>query len=361
MGLDEAIDRYRLLLDQVNTTSDNGDPETSQEARSSALEKELREIVASIAGDPDSLLLKDGAELSSCKTFVFCWSLLLLFHCPRFVCTRNEHNMNANTPVILRSYASVHSVHESCNIWEAGRATSATPGIYNSTRIGNLGPFVGGAWGCSNPTHVLLEEAAKEFPGRKLASLISIGTGHPRTISLSKSTLTEVAMQIAKDCENVHERMLRFFANQKNVYHRLNVEQGLQMTDRDLLTDSAEVEAHTDAYLASAAVQLALPELAKLFAQAVGKVDPNLLRKSSSLSCDSTSPTHHSFRTAAFAQRQSFTHSTAPTITSLYWPEGYDRGHRSVFATQVACGTSPRTATICFVQSRRFRKDTNSA
>lgn len=86
-------------------------------------------------------------------------------------------------------------------------------------------------------------------------------------------------MQIAKDCESVHERMLRSFSHQKSLYHRFNVEQGLQMTDHDLLTDSAEVEAHTDAYLSSAVVQLALPDVAKLLVQAPGKVDPNYLRK----------------------------------------------------------------------------------
>lgn len=361
MGVDEAIESYRLILDHVNAGSANDNGGAALQERSNALRNELKKGVSSVSGNSDTLLLKNGAEPRSCKTWVHSLNASVCYFIVfRFVCTRNEHNFNANTPVILRSYDSVHSVPKDCKIWEAGLATSATPGIFDSVRIGTLGPFVSGAWGCSNPTQVLLEEAAQEFPGRKIASVISIGTGHPKTISLTKSTLTDVAMQIAKDCEGVHERMLHLFANHKTVYHRFNVEQGLQMTDLDLLTDSAEVEAHTHAYLSSAAVQLALPVLANLFVQAVGKVDPSHLRKSS-FRLMPVHLTYSSLRTTVLTQRESFAHPTPTTFASIHWAKGNARRHQSISSTHDKPRPTCWTETIRPLRSWRLREDTSSS
>lgn len=180
--------------------------------------------------------------------------------------------MNAGVPILFRSYSSVHSYHETCTIWQAARATSAKPGFFEHIKIGRQQPYIDGGFGCNNPANLVLEEAAELFSGRKLASLISIGCGHPPTARLPKGDLgamNEMFRLMTEDCEKTHEEMVKRFSGHPELYHRFNVEQSLNDSRH---YQSVEVEGHTIAYLSRENTRQRLAAAAEVSAKREGAV-----------------------------------------------------------------------------------------
>lgn len=148
-----------------------------------------------------------------------------------------------------------------CTIWEALRATTAHPELFKSIDIGESNvreSFVDGGLGCNNPVSQLLLEAKLMFPGRHVSSIISIGSGHTRTIQIPKPSLFQrilpvnalIALKdIATDCERAAQAISRRFQNVPGVYFRFNVDQGLQNVGLGEWERLGEVTAHTRAYL----------------------------------------------------------------------------------------------------------------
>ena len=164
--------------------------------------------------------------------------------------------MNANIPVLLRTYQS-HETHLGCKVWEAARATSATPTFFKCLEIGNQ-PFIDGGLGCNNPSKLVLAEAKVLFPTRPVGCLVSIGTGQADIISIKKSGFLQQILPtdvikalkgISTDCEATHEDMLLLFANSPQTYFRFNVEQGMQGIVLSEWEKLANVQAHTMQYL----------------------------------------------------------------------------------------------------------------
>ena len=166
--------------------------------------------------------------------------------------------MDANIPVLFRTYPS-RETHSGCKIWEAARATSAAPTFFKRIEIGRDQPFIDGGMGRNNPSRVVLDEANALFRVRPIGCLVSIGTGHTRTISIKKSgflqqallpkDVIEVLEAISTDCEATHQDMRGLFANSLNTYFRLNVEQGMQGIGLSEHERLANVEAHTMQYM----------------------------------------------------------------------------------------------------------------
>jgi len=174
-----------------------------------------------------------------------------------FVCARNAFNMDANIPVLFRSYQS-QETHSGCKIWEVARATSAVPIFFKPIEIGNKQPFIDGGLGCNNPSKLVLKEAKAVFPTHQIGCLLSIGTGQAEVISIKTSGIfqqivptdvADVLKAIATDCEATHEDISLLFANSPNIYFRINVEQGMQDIKLSEWEKTANVEAHTMQYL----------------------------------------------------------------------------------------------------------------
>jgi len=174
-----------------------------------------------------------------------------------FVCARNALNMNANIPVLFRTYPS-RETHSGCKIWEAARATSAAPAFFKRIEIGRGQPFIDGGLGRNNPSRVVLDEANTLFKTRPIGCLVSIGTGQAEIISIKKpgflqqalpTDVIEALKAMSTDCEATHEDMRRLFANLSNTYFRLNVEQGMQAIGLSEWEKLANVEAHTTQYM----------------------------------------------------------------------------------------------------------------
>lgn len=173
----------------------------------------------------------------------------------------SEHNMNAKIPSIFRSYQAPKNQMADCAIWEALRATSAHPDLFKSIEIGQPNmreSFVDGGLGCNNPLAHILAEAKLAFPDRNVACIISIGTGHGGTIHIPKPNLfwrvlpsnaTATMKSLATDCEQVAQEMAARFHDTKDIYFRLNVDQGMQNIDISDWGCLGEANAHTRAYM----------------------------------------------------------------------------------------------------------------
>ncbi|QRV95537.1 kinesin light chain [Ceratobasidium sp. AG-Ba] len=167
----------------------------------SKLERTLKNIVREQTGNENQLMYNNNVP-DDTKTMVFAMS---------------KHNMNAGVPTIFRSYNWPDNSAPNCPIWQALRASTAHPEMFDSMSIEDLGisqPYVDAAMGCSNPIEVI------------------------------------TAMRdIATDSEKTAQSMDRRFQATPNVYFRLNVDQGVQtmkLGDWDRLS---EVMAHTRGYM----------------------------------------------------------------------------------------------------------------
>lgn len=171
------------------------------------------------------------------------------------------HDMTARIPVIFRTYPAPQNETFDCTIWEAARATTAAPTFFKRMIIhepGSRQPYIDGGLGRNNPTNQVLEEAELIFPGRRVACIISIGTGQAKTISIPKTSLFQQVIPIeiikamkamATDCEETAQAMAKRFRNTSNFYFRFNVEHGLQEVTLAQWDQLDKVTAHARQYL----------------------------------------------------------------------------------------------------------------
>ncbi|KAH8804040.1 hypothetical protein DL96DRAFT_749023 [Flagelloscypha sp. PMI_526] len=169
--------------------------------------------------------------------------------CKVFVCAASPENMSS--PRLLRNYKVRNNASPDCKVWEAAMATCALAGIFDSITI-NLSQmgerFIGGDVRWNNPTRELTLEVSNIFVGRDVACIVSVGSGHPRVLSLSDDHNT-LFRKIAEDCEQISNDLFRRFSKVPNLYWRLSVEQGMQDVELDDIHMLAKVLASTHMYL----------------------------------------------------------------------------------------------------------------
>lgn len=122
--------------------------------------------------------------------------------------------------------------------------------------------------GCNNPTRYLLEEAKKEFgPERTVSCIVSIGTGQPKVTGIKTpglfqrvfpSELIKALAGLATDTETEADAMKSRFQNYSGLYHRLNVERGLEEISLEEWEKLGDVRTHTMAYLNNSVVSLGI-------------------------------------------------------------------------------------------------------
>ncbi|CAE7148191.1 unnamed protein product, partial [Rhizoctonia solani] len=168
------------------------------------------------------------------------------------------HNLNASLPVMFRSYPVTANAGPDSPIWNALYATLAHPDLFKSIDIVDSGvsqSFVGGEIGCSNPLAHVLSEVQRIYPNRQVASIISIGAGHARTMQvpnpsrLYRTQDVVVMKQMATDSERVAEEVTLRFQGTSGVYYRFNVDQGMQDMKDGSWEKLDEATQHTKAYL----------------------------------------------------------------------------------------------------------------
>ncbi|CAE6472413.1 unnamed protein product [Rhizoctonia solani] len=218
------------------------------------LEEALKTMIRNATRN-EGEMMSEGREVKGCKTIVFAMA---------------KHNLNAALPVMFRSYSVAINPGPDCTIWEALYATMAHPDLFKSIDVLDSAvsqSFVGGELGCSNPLAHVLSEIARIYPDRQVASIVSIGTGHTRTIqipSLSRWHRTQdmiVMKDMAVDAERVAEEMMLRFQGTSGVYFRFNVDQGMQNMKDGSWESLGEAMQHTRAYLQKGATNQMLEDI----------------------------------------------------------------------------------------------------
>jgi hypothetical protein len=178
-----------------------------------------------------------------------------------FVCAVPAIHVN-NEPKLFRTWSADKNPGYNCTIWEAGRATSAAPTFFKRIRIGNGGmqeEFIDAGIGCNNPIQYLVQEAQREFgPERDVACIVSIGTGKPKVAGfkapgrfqrLLPLDFIKVLVSMATESEATASAMQKRYQHCDGLYHRLNVERGLEEVSLEDWEKLGEVTTHTMEYL----------------------------------------------------------------------------------------------------------------
>lgn len=139
---------------------------------------------------------------------------------------RPDHSTNENIPCAFRTYPVESNGTPDCTIWEALQTSTTHPDLFE---------FRGSATRqlakSSNPTLLLLKEAGTLFPGRSVASVISIGASHPSpvrgplTSQLARLYRT-LRHEILSENDPVGEELAVRFRNMRDIYYRLQVDAG---------------------------------------------------------------------------------------------------------------------------------------
>ena len=267
MSVEGAITAYGMLGEQVFSKRKQS---MTQEGkfRATELKKAIMGIVATNTttpsapgGNADERMLDPRGEFA-CKVYVD-YPLKydqILSHLPySFVCAVSSANMAS--PTRFRTYPIYVNETYNCFIWEAARATSAAPTFFKPIAIG-IPPldesFVDGGLRCNNPITQVLAEAHDLWPGRKVACVVSIGTGQVNRISIPPSTfltrnipldVVNALANIATDCEQVAADCEHRFPDSEGVYTRFSVEQGMQDVALEEWKKMRVTKTHTDNYL----------------------------------------------------------------------------------------------------------------
>jgi hypothetical protein len=172
-----------------------------------------------------------------------------------------RHN-DQKRPILLRSYAHPSYPADTCEIWKAGRATSAASVFFPPVSIGDPPcRYIDGAFsGHCNPAELALEEVdalwgpkpGRPLPSRHLGCLLSIGTGSPSTHSFTlwPHKLLSGLARLVTDCSSVDERLtMRYKDHEPSPYFRFSVADGLQNVRLDDWKKCVFMEEITASYM----------------------------------------------------------------------------------------------------------------
>jgi predicted acylesterase/phospholipase RssA len=184
-------------------------------------------------------------------------------------------NLDANRPILFRTYE--HPSNVECTIWEAARATTATPTFFEPIKIGDLSiRYIDGGVGLNNPIDQLRKEAEAQFEVCGVACIVSIGCGQKPVIKIKKRSyfsqalqtshpkdIVKVCAELVADSEEAHDRTGAYFAKQPGVYFRFSVNKdaGVGMEEWKKLED---VAATTTNYMEASDIQQQFRLVARL-------------------------------------------------------------------------------------------------
>ncbi|KIM23090.1 hypothetical protein M408DRAFT_28203 [Serendipita vermifera MAFF 305830] len=163
---------------------------------------------------------------------------------------------NIETKVCLRTYPIRSQPSSTITVIEAVLASCATQPGFAPVSFGERyrkREYIGAGFGANNPVREVIEEAYSLFGGSStVASLLSLGTGHPGIISWPSDggdlDIYKVTRDIMNDCEQraqeIEARMGRV-----GIYSRFSVEQGMQNGLPGQAADPGWITTQTESYL----------------------------------------------------------------------------------------------------------------
>jgi predicted acylesterase/phospholipase RssA len=169
-----------------------------------------------------------------------------------------------NKPSLFRTWQADRNPGPNPRIWEAGRATSAAPKFFKRIAIGSPNyeeEFIDGGIGCNNPVQSLIEEAKEEFDSEsQVGCIVSIGTGSKIVSSFRRPglfqrqlpvELIKTLVDLATSSDDKANLMETRCKNYPGLYHRFNVDKGLEKISLEEWDKLGEVKTHTLRYLQS--------------------------------------------------------------------------------------------------------------
>lgn len=186
------------------------------------------------------------------------------------VYTLNKEHPVTVQPQALRTYIAREEPLK-CTIWQAARATSAATTFFKPIDIGNpTRTFIDPALGFNNPSEALLSEVNQIWGGisrnvdykADIGCFLSLGTGFAEVARMDATRLrdkilesfqvpleaVEVMKAIVTGTEPVTLRLEGLF-RYTPIFHRFNVEQGLQAVELFQYEKLSRIQADTDEYL----------------------------------------------------------------------------------------------------------------
>ncbi|KNZ78962.1 Serine/threonine-protein kinase HT1 [Termitomyces sp. J132] len=193
-------------------------------------------------------------------------------NCKTFVCaTPGPSQPTTDTrPHLFRSYpAQSPSQSPNSTIWEAARATTASPPFFKRIEIGTSSPkeeYIDGGRGCTNPAFEVLKEAQSIYGmDHPVSCVVSVGAGHLGTVGVGAGRSDAFRVEVVRalegismDCERVAEDFSRVFS----------VQQGFQGVSLAEWTKMGDVKTHTMQYLRGVVVDAEIDRVRDLLKSA---------------------------------------------------------------------------------------------
>ncbi|KAI8445236.1 hypothetical protein BY996DRAFT_6424445 [Phakopsora pachyrhizi] len=201
----------------------------------SKLEAAMRDVLKSV-GESATLSETNGR----CKTFVMTMRV-----------SQSEKTGESNsTPKTLRSYPTRKFFADRCTIYQAARATSASPLFFKPVQVESdpLGSVPNDA-SLNNPSLEAINEARTLFADRPIDCLISIGAG--RGAGQESGSIAKACAEIAESCENA-ARAVEATAREEGwleKYSRFSIERSADDDSKSEWDHPDSVEARVAEYL----------------------------------------------------------------------------------------------------------------
>jgi hypothetical protein len=163
--------------------------------------------------------------------------------------------ISAGTKICLRTYRVPAQLPSTVTVIEAALATCAVQPDFAPVSSGSWyrkREYIGVGLGANNPVRDLITEAHSLFGGdSSVASILSLGTGHPGIISFPADG-GDVNLRRLRDMMNDCEQRAQEVEQQigrVGIYFRFSVEQGMQNDSPGQAADPSWILAQTESYL----------------------------------------------------------------------------------------------------------------
>ncbi|KIM29933.1 hypothetical protein M408DRAFT_328392 [Serendipita vermifera MAFF 305830] len=233
MTVDKVSDEFCTIIEKVYAQNDLEPAE-----RSDLLRRCMEDILERNEFPPDMKLLGE-TPVGDCACFVVA-----------------SQSANADATDCLRTYPIRGHRPTPITVIEAVLATCATQPDFSPISLGDhhkKREYIGASLGANNPVLQVIQEAHSLFGGDSgVASILSMGTGHPGVISYrsgdTETGLHKTMRDIMNDCEQ-RAQQIEQQIGRTGVYSRFSVEQGMQNDHQGQFEDSGWIVAQTESYL----------------------------------------------------------------------------------------------------------------
>ncbi|KIM20493.1 hypothetical protein M408DRAFT_135363 [Serendipita vermifera MAFF 305830] len=233
MSVEEVLDEFDIIVEQVYNQEDISPSERTARLRS------CMEDLMKRRNHPLDAKLIDEKSVETCACFVL-----------------SRLRVNTGPKICLRSYPVQSFPITPITIIDAVLATCAIQPQFDPVVCGQgyrKKEYVGAGIGANNPIREVIAEAQLVFGGdTNVASLLSLGNGHPGIITISSGGgelgLSKVIWDVMNDCTQTAREVEQQIGT-AGVYFRFSVEQGMQADHSKEIADSSWIVAQTESYI----------------------------------------------------------------------------------------------------------------